>query len=77
MDWTSRIEAKPDVCHGRACVRGTRIMVSVLLDNLAAGRTPAQIVADYPPLTPDDLQASLAYAAELARERLIPMVQPT
>ena len=58
----------PAVCHGKACVRGTRIMVSVILDNIAAGVARADILASYPALKPQDIDAVLAYAAELARE---------
>jgi uncharacterized protein (DUF433 family) len=68
MDWRERISVDPAVCHGQACIRGTRIMVSVVLDNLAAGVDRAEILASYPSLKPSDLDAALAYAAELARE---------
>ena len=44
MDWRERISADPKVCHGKACIKGTRIMVSIVLDNLAAGETPEAIV---------------------------------
>ncbi len=73
MSWRERITADPAVCHGKACIKGTRIPVSVVLDNLAAGSSAGQVVADYPSLTVDDVQAAIAYAAELARERLIPL----
>lgn len=63
-----RISVSPAVCHGKACVRGTRIMVSVILDNIAAGVARADILASYPALKPQDIDAVLAYAAELARE---------
>ena len=66
--WMERISVSPAVCHGRACVRGTRIMVSVILDNIAAGVVRADILASYPSLKPQDIDAVLAYAAELARE---------
>ncbi len=71
MDWKSRIIIDPAVCHGKACIKGTRIMVSVVLDNLAAGQTPDEIVQLYPTLTRDDVTAAMAYAAELARERVV------
>lgn len=63
-----RIVVDPNVCHGKACVKGTRIMVSVVLDNLAAGLTPEEIVSEYPPLILEDVQAAIAYAAELSRD---------
>ena len=72
MNWTERISVDPNVCHGKACIRGSRIMVSVVLDNLAAGLSPAEIVPSYPSLHPDDITAAMAYAAELARERVVP-----
>ena len=72
MNWTEHISVDPNICHGKACIRGTRVMVSVVLDNLAAGLTPAEIVQSYPSLQPDDIGAATAYAAELARERIVP-----
>lgn len=67
----NRISINPAVCHGQACIRGTRIMVSVILDNLAAGIRHEEMLASYPPLTDEDIDAALAYAAELARERTL------
>lgn len=71
MDWRARIESKPDVVHGRPCIKGTRIPVSVILDNLADGLAAEQIVTSYPALSVDDVRAAISYAAELARERLV------
>ena len=68
-----RIIVDPKVCHGKACIRGTRIMVSVILDNLAAGVSPEEILRSYPSLTREDIQAAIAYAADLARERIVPL----
>jgi uncharacterized protein (DUF433 family) len=73
MDWRERMTANPEVAHGAVCVKGTRIPVSVILDNLAAGVTPEEIVRSYPPLTVEDLRAAMSYAAELARERVAPL----
>jgi uncharacterized protein (DUF433 family) len=72
LNWTERISVDPNVCHGKACIQGTRVMVSVVLDNLAAGLTPTEIVRSYPSLQPNDVAAAMAYAAELARERVVP-----
>ena len=73
-DWELRISADPKVCHGKPCIRGTRIMVSVILDNFADGLTADEIVREYPPLTPEDVRAALAYAAMLTREEeLVPL----
>jgi uncharacterized protein (DUF433 family) len=71
MNWRERISVDPVICHGRACIRGTRVMASVVLDNLAAGVATDEILASYPTLTAADVQAALAYAAELARERTV------
>jgi len=71
MDWTDYITVDPQVCHGKACVKGTRIMVSVVLDNLADGQTVEQIVANYPALTAEAVRAAIAYAAELSHERIL------
>jgi len=69
-----RISVDPNICHGKPCIRGTRIMVTAILDNLAEGLTAEEIVAEYPPLTVEDVQAAIAYAAVLAREEeLIPL----
>jgi uncharacterized protein (DUF433 family) len=73
MNWRERISVDPLVCHGKACIAGTRVIVSVVLDNLAAGESPQSILQSYPSLKPDDVQAAMAYAAELARERFIPL----
>lgn len=62
-----RIVADPKVLGGEPRIRGTRIHVAVVLDSLAEGLTPAQIVDHYPPLTEDDVRAAVAYAAELTR----------
>ena len=71
MDWRDYIMVDPNVCHGMACVKGTRIMVSVILDNLAAGLTTEEIVQSYPSLNREDVQAVITYAAELTRERVV------
>lgn len=68
MNWRDHITVDPAVCHGKACIKGTRVMASVLIDNLAAGLTAEEIVASYPSVTAEGLQAALAYAADLARE---------
>jgi len=73
MDWKERIAVDPHVCHGRPCIRGTRIMVSVVLDNLAAGVSPEEILGSYPALQREDIRATLEYAAELARGRIVPL----
>lgn len=71
MNWAKYIISDPAVCHGAACIRGTRIMVSVVLDNLAAGLSSDELIRDYPSLTLDGIRAAIAYAAELSHERLM------
>lgn len=73
MRWQDHITVDPAVCHGRACIKGTRIMVSVVLDNLAAGLTADEIIRSYPSLDHEAVQAAIAYAAELGRERVVAM----
>lgn len=67
-NWRERISVNPAVCHGAACIRGTRIMVSVVLDNVAAGVSRREICESYPGVEDADIDAALAYAAELTRE---------
>jgi uncharacterized protein (DUF433 family) len=71
MNWRDRVTVDPDVCHGRACITGTRVMASVILDNLAAGISGEEILKSYPSIGAEDIRAVIAYAAELARERVI------
>ncbi len=73
MKWQERITVDPTVCHGKACIKGTGIMASVILDNLAAGVSHEDILKSYPSLAAADIQAAVAYAAELARERVAPV----
>ncbi|MGH7214884.1 MAG: DUF433 domain-containing protein [Tepidisphaeraceae bacterium] len=63
-----RITFDPRIMGGKACIRGMRITVSVVLKLLAGGMTREQILADYPYLEPEDIDQSLAYAAQLADE---------
>jgi uncharacterized protein (DUF433 family) len=73
-DWTERIVNDPAVCHGKACIKGTRIVAAVIQDSLAEGLTPDEAVEEYPPLTTADVHAAIAYAAALAREEeLVPL----
>lgn len=65
-----RVVTAPDVCGGNPCIRGTRIYVSIILDSLAEGLSPEQIIDHYPSLKIDDIHAAIAYAAELSRENL-------
>ena len=71
--WRDHIATDPAVCHGQACIRGTRIPVAVVLANLAEGLGAADIIASYPSLGLEDVHAALAYSAEIARERVVPL----
>jgi len=68
-----RVSVNPNVCCGKPCIRGTRIWVSLIVDNLAEGIPEAELLAAYPQLQPEDIRAALAYAAEMTRERIIPL----
>ena len=72
-NWRDHISVDPNVCHGKTVIKGTRIMVSVILDNLASGVSREMILKDYPSLANEDIDAALQYAAELANERVIPL----
>lgn len=73
-NWQERIKIDTQICHGKPCIKNTRIMVSVILDNLAEGLNPEEIVANYSPLTIEDVKAAIAYAANLVREEeLLPL----
>ena len=71
MDWKPLIASDSAVMHGAVCFRGTRIPVSVVLDNLAAGETAERILDQYPSLRSEHIGAAMSYAAELARERVV------
>lgn len=68
-----RIAINPKICHGQPCVRGTRIMVWLVVQYLANGDAVEDILTAYPALSREDVQACLAYAAELTRERVLPI----
>jgi len=69
MNYIERIIINPSVCHGKACIKGTRIPVSVILDNLADGISQEEILKSYPSLSLQDIQAAIAFGAMLAKER--------
>jgi uncharacterized protein (DUF433 family) len=65
-DLLSRITSETGKCGGRPCIRGMRIRVADILEMLANGIAADEILRDFPDLEPDDIRASLAYAANLA-----------
>lgn len=73
MNWQDYITSDPRVLHGAVCLSGTRIPVSVVLDSLAQDETRERILEQYPSLKPEHISAAIAYAADLARERIVPI----
>jgi uncharacterized protein (DUF433 family) len=71
-DLLHRISIDPNICFGKPCIRGTRIWVALIIENLADGASEEEILEAYPSLTSEDIKAALAYAAEVTRERVIP-----
>ena len=72
-----RIRIDPEICGGKPCIRGTRIWVSLILDLLAGGMSEDELRTEYPGLQHEDVLAAIAYGAEAARERIIPVpVEP-
>ena len=73
MNWREHITVDPEICHGRACIAGTRVLVTTILDNLADGLSDEEIVESYPSLTRESVRAAVCYGAELAKERIAPL----
>jgi len=73
-DWKNKISLDSNLCHGKACIKGTRVMISVILDNLAEGMTEEEILAEYPSLKKGDVQIAIKYAASVAREEIISLI---
>lgn len=72
MDWQTHVVSDPAICHGKACIKGSRVLVSVILDNLADGESMNDIASTYQ-ITADDVRAAIQYAAELAKQRVVPL----
>lgn len=70
-NWKNRISADPRICHGKACIKGTRVMISVILDCLAENMTEEEILTEFPSLKKGDIQIALQYSAMLARGEII------
>lgn len=73
MNWADRIVFDPQICHGKPTIRGTRVLVSAVLDTLAENTNIEDLLQSYPSLVRDDVRAAIAYAAEIARERILPL----
>lgn len=72
MNWQDRISMNPQVCRGRPCIKGTRVMVRVILANLAEGESPEAIMAGYH-VTEEDIRAAMLFAADMADEEFLPL----
>ena len=72
MNWQERISIRPDVCHGKACIKGTRVMVSVILANLGEGESTESIMSSYHVMA-EDIQAAILFAADMAEDRFLPL----
>ena len=68
-----RISVNPNICHGKACIKETRVPVHIILELLAIGETVENILKAYPQITKEDVQECLLYAAHLANEEIIPI----
>jgi len=74
INWRQYLTTDPNVCHGQLCAKGTRVLVTNILDSLAEGSERGEILNSYAALKPEHIDAALAYAAELAREEsLLPL----
>lgn len=69
IDWRKHLTSDPQVCHGQLCAKGTRVSVTNILDSLAEGATRQQILKSYPSLSPEHIQAAIAYASDTSRKK--------
>lgn len=76
IDWRQYFTRDPNVCHGQLCAKGTRVLITNILDSLAEGAGRDQVLASYPSLRAEHVEAAIAYAADLAREEsLLPVTE--
>jgi uncharacterized protein (DUF433 family) len=74
VNWREYLVSDPTICAGQLCAKGTRVLVTIILDSLAEGTSREDILHSYPSLQPRHIEAALAYAAELAHEEsLLPL----
>lgn len=71
VQWQDRIAIEPNLHHGDPCIKGTRIPVAIIVGSLADGMTVEEVLEAYPQLTKEDIQAALAYAAEVVRQDIL------
>jgi len=72
-DMKEKLSSNINICHGKVCIKGTRVMVSVILDCVAEGMSEEEILSEYPSLKKGDVNVALMYAASLARGEIIPL----
>lgn len=72
--WKEYITFDPTICHGKACIKNTRVLVSVILDCLAEGMDENEILKNYPSLKKEHILVALQYGAMLAREEILPLI---
>ena len=75
MDWRDHITVDPEICHGKACIAGTRVLVTTVLDNLASGLDSEEITKSFPSASREAVRAAISYAAALANERVVSLQQ--
>ena len=71
MDWRDHITVAPEICRGKACIAGTRVLVTTFLHNLASGMDSEEITKSYPSVSREAVRAAISYAAALANERVV------
>ena len=75
MIWKDYITIDPNICHGKACIKGTRVLVSIILDSLAEGMSDDELLENYPSLKKEHIKVALQYGAMLAREEILPLTE--
>ena len=66
MNWRQRISIDPGIHHGKPCIKGTRVPVSVIVGSVAEGNSAERIIESWPQLSPEDIRAALKFAAAAA-----------
>ena len=75
MIWKDYITIDPNICHGKACIKGTRVLVSIILDSLAEGMSDDELLENYPSLKKEHIKVALQYGAMLAREEILSLTE--
>ena len=73
MTWKNLLSSDPQICGGQVCIKGTRVMISVILDNLAEGHSVEDILENYPTLTKEGILAAIKYASEITKDEVMPI----